>query len=55
MHEEGAVAADRHARPVRRRSFAPSAPATPKPIGPKPIEPISESGRRGLQNWMSQL
>ena len=36
-------------------SLAPSTPATPKPIGPKPIEPISESGRFGLQNCSSQL
>src|SRR5215469_7025237 len=26
-------------------NLAPSTPATPKPIGPNPIEPISESGR----------
>ena len=36
-------------------NFAPSTPATPKPIGPKPIEPISESGRLGLQKPSSQL
>ena len=36
-------------------NFAPSTPATPKPIGPKPIEPISESGRFGLQKPSSQL
>ena len=31
-------------------SFAPNTPATPKPIGPNPIEPIRESWRVGLQN-----
>ena len=36
-------------------NFAPITPATPKPIGPKPIEPISESGRFGLQKLSSQL
>ena len=36
-------------------NFAPITPATPKPIGPKPIEPISESGRFGLQKLNSQL
>ena len=30
-------------------NLAPKTPATPKPMGPKPIEPINESGRRGLQ------
>src|SRR3989440_4986557 len=36
-------------------NFAPITPATPKPIGPNPIEPISESGRFGLQKPSSQL
>ena len=36
-------------------TLAPSTPATPKPIGPKPMEPISELGRVGLQNSISQL
>ena len=36
-------------------SFAPSTPATPKPIGPKPMQPISEFGRCGLQYCSSQL
>ena len=36
-------------------NFAPSTPATPKPIAPKPMQPISESGRFGLQNCSSQL
>jgi hypothetical protein len=39
---------DTHGRLVAA-NFAPRTPATPKPIGPKPIDPISESERRGLQ------
>ena len=36
-------------------NFAPSTPATPKPIAPKPMQPICKSIRRGLQYCSSQL
>ena len=35
--------------------LAPITPATPKPMGPKPIEPINELPRFGLQKLSSQL
>ena len=56
MHEEGAVAAHRHAGPVGRGELgAEHAGDAEAHRRRNPCEPISESGRRGLQNWISQL
>jgi len=55
VHEEGAVPHTDTQGRSGAANFAPITPATPNPIGPKPIEPISESGRFGLQNPSSQL